>query len=169
VLLVARRAHRSWGRAATAAHVVFGVSMLLVAAFSTRSWQAGASFGETEDALHSVFATLMGFAFAAGVAIVLVRRDRASSRRAVVDALALGAAVVLPLGMTAFGEADGLLQRAMLLVAYAWYGREGLALHGKRARWVAGSSVRAQLGSRAADPGLGHDLDELTGRTLDEL
>jgi prevent-host-death family protein len=41
--------------------------------------------------------------------------------------------------------------------------------HGRRARWLTGAALREQLQSRAADPGLQRELDELAGQTLDEL
>jgi len=41
--------------------------------------------------------------------------------------------------------------------------------HGRRARWLAGSSLREQLRDRAADPELQHELDELAGQTLADL
>lgn len=41
--------------------------------------------------------------------------------------------------------------------------------HERRARWLSGPELRAQLAERAADPGLRGDLDELAGQTLDEL
>lgn len=41
--------------------------------------------------------------------------------------------------------------------------------HGARTRWLSGSSLREQLATRAADPGLRRDLDLLAGQTLDEL
>lgn len=41
--------------------------------------------------------------------------------------------------------------------------------HGRRARWLSGPHLRAQLAGRAADPALSRELDELAGQTLDEL
>jgi prevent-host-death family protein len=41
--------------------------------------------------------------------------------------------------------------------------------HGRRARWLSGTQLHAQLADRAADPGLQRALDALTGQTLDEL
>jgi prevent-host-death family protein len=41
--------------------------------------------------------------------------------------------------------------------------------HGQRASWLAGDHLRRELGERAADPALRHDLDVLAGQTLDEL
>lgn len=41
--------------------------------------------------------------------------------------------------------------------------------HGRRSRWLSGEQLRKQLVDRAADPGLGAELDELVGQTLDEL
>jgi prevent-host-death family protein len=41
--------------------------------------------------------------------------------------------------------------------------------HGERTRWLGGEQLREQLRERAADPGLGRELDELAGQTLDEI
>jgi antitoxin (DNA-binding transcriptional repressor) of toxin-antitoxin stability system len=41
--------------------------------------------------------------------------------------------------------------------------------HERRARWLSGPELRAQLAARAADPALRHELDELAGQTLGEL
>lgn len=41
--------------------------------------------------------------------------------------------------------------------------------HGVRTRWLSGAALRDQLRSRAADPGLRSDLDQLAGETLAEL
>lgn len=41
--------------------------------------------------------------------------------------------------------------------------------HARRARWLPGDELRAQLVSRAADPALTQELGELAGQTLDSL
>jgi prevent-host-death family protein len=41
--------------------------------------------------------------------------------------------------------------------------------HGRRARWLSGDHLRAQLRARAADPELTGELEELAGQTLEEL
>lgn len=41
--------------------------------------------------------------------------------------------------------------------------------HGARTRWLSGSSLRAELATRAADHDLSTELDELAGQTLDSL
>jgi prevent-host-death family protein len=41
--------------------------------------------------------------------------------------------------------------------------------HERRARWLSGPGLRLQLETRAADPALREDLDEIAGQTLDEL
>jgi prevent-host-death family protein len=41
--------------------------------------------------------------------------------------------------------------------------------HQRRARWLSGPSLRRELLTRAADPDLTRELDELAGHTLDEL
>jgi prevent-host-death family protein len=41
--------------------------------------------------------------------------------------------------------------------------------HGQRTRWLSGEVLRRELEHRSADAGLGHELEELAGQTLDEL
>jgi prevent-host-death family protein len=41
--------------------------------------------------------------------------------------------------------------------------------HGRRARWLSGPHLRDELKTRAADPDLRRELDELAGQTVDEL
>jgi prevent-host-death family protein len=41
--------------------------------------------------------------------------------------------------------------------------------HRARSRWASGEALRRELATRAADPALRRDLDELAGQTLDEL
>jgi prevent-host-death family protein len=41
--------------------------------------------------------------------------------------------------------------------------------HQHRTRWLMGSNLKQALQTRAADPALGRDLDDLAGQTLDEL
>ena len=115
-----------WGRWGTFFHGMFGVLMTATAAFSHRPFTPGIMFDRTEDLLHSVTATAMGFAFAAGVVAVMVHRPgRLTSRRAL-DVAALVASVIIPLGMAAWSGSAGLLQRSMFLVAYLWYATEAL-------------------------------------------
>lgn len=130
VIAVARTARRRWSRLATALHLTFAVSMICVAAWSTRPWEPRAGFDTTEDLLHSVGATTMGFAFAIGVAVVARSRwahsDARRSGSRLLDVLAVAASIVLPVWMSVDGTVDGLIQRAMFLVAYVWYIREAL-------------------------------------------
>ena len=114
--------HSTWGPPATVLFAVFGASMFAVAAFSARSWDERAVFVETEDALHSVFAGIMGFAFVVGVlTLIVARRDR-SFRGAIPDWVAFLVAAIVPL--TAATSVWGVLQRLMFVTAVAWYARE---------------------------------------------
>jgi hypothetical protein len=115
---------RGWSLAARWSHGAFGVAMLATAAFSSRPWDPTASFDPTEDLLHSVAATAMGFAFALGVVARGVERRRVDLG----DALAVVASVAIPLGMLAVDDVAGLLQRGMFLVAYLWFAREAVTL-----------------------------------------
>ncbi len=47
------------------------------------------------------------------------------------DFMATIAAIAIPLGMSAFAEWDGLLQRGMFAIAYIWYGFELLGGGGR--------------------------------------
>ena len=124
VLWIAQSAADRWGPVASVLHVTFGVCMAAVAAFSARSWVPDTPFDSTEDALHSVAATVMGFAFAFGVIAVSVHRLRNNGSWRLVDVGAAAAATILPILMTQFPEHDGLLQRLMFLIAFIWYGFE---------------------------------------------
>lgn len=75
--------------------------------------------------MHSVAATVMGFAFALGVAAACWWPRRRVNFR-VLDVVAIAASVVIPLTMAAATEYTGALQRAMFAVAYLWYAREAI-------------------------------------------
>lgn len=112
------------GRVGRVLHGVFGASLVLVAVFASRPWQEAAPYVASEDLLHSVFATAMGFAFAGAVVASAVHGTRRRHHLFVLDVVAVAASVAIPLAMVAVGDLAGLLQRAMFLVAYAWYLRE---------------------------------------------
>ena len=128
VLALSGPAWQLWGRLATGLHVAFGVLMVAAAAFSARPWESDVPFDATEDVLHSVAATAMGFAFAFGVVAVGWRTWRAAGRWRWRDATAVVASVVFPLAMVGVDGYAGLLQRPIFVVAYLWYGAETLRL-----------------------------------------
>jgi len=119
-------AARRWGIAGASAHALFGVGMLATAAFSHRPWDHAAPYDRTEDLLHSLAATTVGIAFAAGVVAVALRRRPPAAARRAFDGAAIAVSVAIPLAMTAADSQAGLLQRAMFAIAYAWYGAEAL-------------------------------------------
>jgi Protein of unknown function (DUF998) len=114
-IVVASR--RRWNPWAMVAHSAFAACMITVALFSTRSWVDDAPYESTEELVHSVAATVMGFAFALGVVAVAVGRRAARP----IDVAAVTASVLVPLSMTALVSTQGLLQRVMFAVAYLWY------------------------------------------------
>jgi len=136
VLWIAGRRSGTWGQPATALHTTFGACMCAVAAFSLRSWVPGADFDPTEDLLHSIAATVLGFAFALGVVSVAIRNRSERGPWIVLDSLAVIASVILPLGMTMNDRIDGALQRLMFALAYLWYAREA---------WPSGSETDSRL------------------------
>jgi len=142
VLWLASMAGEQWGRWATISHRAFGFLLLAAAVFSHRPYEASVPYDATEDLLHSISATAMGFAFALGVLAVMVGSDRVNIRRRVLGFVAIGASVVVPLGMAALPDRAGLLQRAMFLVAYLWYGSEALGIRDLVAPAPIGSEAR---------------------------
>lgn len=128
----------AWNRASVWLLATFGALLTAAAAFSTRPWTPGALFDRTEDALHSIAATAMGFAFALGMVALLVLRPRIqeAGRRAMALASVV-AATALPVAMGLVPEAQGILQRIMFAVAYLWFATEAL---------------RARRGHRDRDP-----------------
>lgn len=122
VLWLAAVRRADWQTPASLLHLSFGVCMFGVAAFSAKSWEEGAPYVELEDALHSQFAGVMGFAFIAGVTTLIVIRRRRSVAAALPDWAALIVTVSVPLFMSS--DIWGLLQRLMFVTAAAWYGRE---------------------------------------------
>lgn len=123
VIWLAHRSAGRWRQPATALHVAFGSCLVAVAAFSLRSWEGSRPYDRTEDLLHSIAATVMGFAFALGVAAIGLRRDGTRRRRGL-DVVAIAASVAIPVAMAASTDHAGALQRAMFGIAYVWYARE---------------------------------------------
>lgn len=120
-----------WKRPVRWLHGAFGVLMVATAAFSHKPLTRGAEYDRFEDLLHSITASAMGFAFAAGVAVVAITaRDRGRARR-VLDLMALVASIAIPLAMVGWERHAGLLQRAMFLVAYLWYGLSATEARGE--------------------------------------
>lgn len=125
VVWLAKIRTANWGKRGASLHAAFGLLMIAAAIFSNRPITAGIPNDALEDSLHSVAATVMGFAFAGGVAFVGYRRWWAGAR-SVVDIIAVVASVVVPLSMVAFADIAGLAQRIMFLIAYIWYAVEAV-------------------------------------------
>jgi hypothetical protein len=119
-----------WVPAADLLHLVFGVSMFGVAAFSAKPWEDDAPFVQSEDLLHSVLAGAMGFAFVVAVVTSIVVRRQRSVGAALPDWVTLVIAALVPLTMST--GIWGVLQRLMFVTAAVWYAREArLATRGR--------------------------------------
>ncbi len=99
---------------------------MAVAAWSIRPWDPLAPFDPVEDTLHSAAATVVGFAFALGVATVGLGYRVTERRWRLLDVVGVLASVVLPMAMVAWPDVAGVLQRSMFALAYLWYAREAL-------------------------------------------
>jgi hypothetical protein len=128
VIWLASSQGRRWGRWGRIAHLTFGVLMVATAVFSHCPIDPGVACDQTEDLLHSVSATVMGFAFALGVVSTALLRHGASVPRWAFDALAVAASIVIPLSMGVWADYAGALQRLMFLIAYAWYAAEAVGV-----------------------------------------
>ena len=115
-----------WHWSAIAFASAFGVFMVGTAAFSNRPWEPGAPYDDVEDLLHSVTSFGVGMSFAFTVVGVTVRRGPGEPVLRAFDVVAIAASVVLPLSMSAWDDATGVLQRAMFGIAYVWFGMEAV-------------------------------------------
>ncbi len=121
--------HTLWNRVPRACFVTFALCMLGTAAFSHKPWLPNVPFDETEDILHSITATLMGFAFSFGVLFRLLRRQTAEKLHRLFDILNILAAVVIPLLGVYFESISGLVQRLLFILAYLWFAFETITLY----------------------------------------
>lgn len=134
VLVLSLAMRQTWSRLTYWMHLVFATSILGTAAFSHKPWIAGVPFDEFEDFLHSVGATGMGFAFCFGVVARLFQRNRIELPNRALDVLALVVATGMPMLSVLYPDSGGLIQRAMFVVAYVWYGAEALCLRNSHAK-----------------------------------
>lgn len=102
--------------------IVFGLAMMAAALWSNAPIDPETPFSQREDALHSIAASTMGFAFAAATAGRLWRCGW--SMRDGLSWLGLGSSVGLPLLMAALPQVDGALQRIMFTISFVWIARE---------------------------------------------
>ena len=123
VVWISGRQQQGWTAPVRWLHTAFGVFMTATAAFSTRPWLPELPYDPVEEALHSFTATAMGFAFAIGALLRLLRRGADLPGRWM-DLAAIIAATAIPLAMNFLSDWDGLLQRGMFAIAYLWYGFE---------------------------------------------
>lgn len=124
VLWLAPKQRGEWGRWATRFHRSFGVFMIAAAVFSTRPWDPRMPYDPTEDLLHSIAATGLGFSFTFGVVAIVIRRMNDELPVRWFDGVAIAAMIALPLGIVIWTDLAGGLQRLIFIVAYVWYGRE---------------------------------------------
>ncbi|MFK7804885.1 MAG: DUF998 domain-containing protein [Anaerolineae bacterium] len=129
VISLAIHKRSAWAISAVWLHIIFGVLMTATAAFSHHHWDPSMPLDPIEDALHSITATVMGFAFSFGILALLLQKLWQKETDYIFDIVAISVATFIPLGMLFWPNYAGIAQRFMFLVAYAWYGREALNDH----------------------------------------
>jgi Protein of unknown function (DUF998) len=117
-----------WAKAKVWCVAMFGACMLGTAAFSHAPWQSGAHTDPTEDMLHSITASAMGFAFAMATTLSAFMRHREQALRRLFDGVGAIASVGLSLAAANSDALGGVFQRAMFVLAYAWFSLEALDL-----------------------------------------
>jgi uncharacterized protein (DUF486 family) len=102
--------------------IAFGMAMVTAAFWSNAPIDRSVAHSIREDEIHSIAASLMGFAFAC--ACVARLWMSALWLKDPLTWLALAASICLPLGMVAFPALDGGLQRVMFVISFIWIVRE---------------------------------------------
>jgi hypothetical protein len=105
-----------------AALVIFGAGMIAAAIWSHACVIPGVASDLSEDKLHSVASAVVGAAFTAACAASLFAPG--GSRGDLMAWAGLIIAVAIPLGMNAWGEWSGLMQRGMFLFSCLFVLRE---------------------------------------------
>lgn len=96
----------------------FGFFMALAGLFGHKPIAPGVGFDPLRHQAHAVLATLAGISITAALAWQALR-ERSPVRRAVAGALAL-LCLALPLAMLAWPAVQGLIQRVMYALLFAW-------------------------------------------------
>jgi len=125
-MLIASGARLRWGTPGGVLLGAFGVLLIASAVFSHKPWETDVPYDRTEDLLHSVAATAMGFAFAFGVVAVTVRRGVNAGLARLPDVVVIAVSICIPLAMTYWSGQTGLLQRVMFLAGMVWFAIEAL-------------------------------------------
>lgn len=90
---------------------------------SSYSWVVQTTCESAAQGVEGAWLARMGFllwGFVLGVLGVMLHKLRQGSRRVTLDVIAMAFATLIPICMAIWGDVDGLLQRLMFLIAYAW-------------------------------------------------
>lgn len=125
VAAVAAQSHQRWGVLRGLPHYLFALGMCTAAVFSTRHWDHATAFNVTQDRLHSVATSTVGFGIVVGVLAVASLKGRPMRRRSM-DGVVVATAILVPLIMFRFEYVAGAAQRGMFAMAFIWYAGEAL-------------------------------------------
>lgn len=122
-----------WPHAGTLGMRFYSLLLIGSAVFSDVPWNGGPG-DETEAFLHTFFTFWAGFSFVVGVTAISLHRPPQADRPIIVfDWVVIASVILIPMIMMAVVP-DGLLQRVIILLGYAW-----LMLEAGRAQPVAES------------------------------
>jgi len=98
--------------------ILFGFSFFMTGIFRHQPIDETLLFNQTEDAIHSIFATLTGFSFAFFAATILFSTKKKQRRFAAIFFILIS--IIIPLIMQNSQAYSGLLQRMMMMLAIFW-------------------------------------------------
>jgi len=98
--------------------ILFGLSFFMTGIFRHQPIDETLLFNQTEDAIHSIFATLTGFSFAIFAATVGFTTKKKQRRFAAFFFVSIS--IIVPLMMQNSQHFSGLLQRLMMMLAIFW-------------------------------------------------
>lgn len=111
---------RSLSRAEKLLILTFGVTLTCTGIFSTKPISPEIDYNELHSQLHSIFATISGFAISI-FAIVYGIRSEITMRRLLAFLIAL-ITTLIPILMFNNPEYAGILQRVMFVITFTWLG-----------------------------------------------
>jgi len=103
--------------------MLYGISVLITGFFSTRPFLAGVEFSVQESNIHSLFATVAGVCFTAGIFLRLFSAHTALERwqHGIFLILVIGASLAFGLAENgALFLGKGIVQRILYLVSFIW-------------------------------------------------
>lgn len=123
VFILSVAAGEGWNRRVKAAFLFYAVALVGSAFLQEAPWEE-IPHNETEAYLHTFFTFWAGVGFAFGILFLSRSRERSAKAQIIFDWVMIGTTALIPLVMLSFLDIEGLLQRVLVLIGYAWWFNE---------------------------------------------